>query len=346
MVLSAVAAFIYGPGSRVSSAPFLEVVSDDPRADWTGGLPVWVLPLAILGFLLSQSYFGSTPGKRVMGISVIDYATGRPAGFITTVLRWLAHFLDSILMIGYLRPLWHSQRRTFADSLLSTVVVRGRARVPHPWVGRTHVPNSSAPAGSLRPAGTGTTAAAALLCIAAFVVHLGPTSSKSNHFVFGCEVTSPQQTHGFTDASIEPDYVAPAQEKFWGINFERHTAHHLDLVWHWSADEDFFVAAENREITATATLRSVDGTEQVFTEELVSLGDAAAGQWENPYEDSGEHRAFGEHWDDGERWQHAEAGPVVVLRIPGHFIDSMGQSWSIESQLLFGEQRIASATCR
>lgn len=43
-----------------------------------------------------------------------------------TVLRSLAHLLDGILLVGYLRPLWHAERRTFADSILGTVVLRTR----------------------------------------------------------------------------------------------------------------------------------------------------------------------------------------------------------------------------
>jgi Mce-associated membrane protein len=49
---------------------------------------------------------------------------------IRTLLRLVAHVLDGILMIGYLRPLWNLERKTFADSLAGTVVLRTDRPLP------------------------------------------------------------------------------------------------------------------------------------------------------------------------------------------------------------------------
>lgn len=84
--------------------------------------------------LALQAWTGATPGKRTVGIVVVHDATGRPAGLVRTVLRSVAHILDALLYIGFLRPLWNAQRRTFADSLCSTVVLR-RVRPPVPFLG-------------------------------------------------------------------------------------------------------------------------------------------------------------------------------------------------------------------
>lgn len=78
---------------------------------------------AVVALLLLQGWTGATVGKRVVGLVVVDAVTGRPVGVMRTTLRQVAHVLDAILLVGYLRPLWESRRRTFADSLVRTVVV-------------------------------------------------------------------------------------------------------------------------------------------------------------------------------------------------------------------------------
>lgn len=100
----------------------------------------WSLGGSLLVLALLQAYTGMTPGKRVAGIAVVDARTHRPIGLLGTVLRWLAHFLDAIFMIGYLRAAWNPEGRTFADSLLGTVVVRSTRPEPHPWVAAVRGP--------------------------------------------------------------------------------------------------------------------------------------------------------------------------------------------------------------
>lgn len=88
-----------------------------------------VVALVVL-VIAMQAYLGSTPGKIVMGIAVVRSTDGRPVGMIRTLLRLVAHVLDGILMIGYLRPLWNLERKTFADSLAGTVVLRTDRPLP------------------------------------------------------------------------------------------------------------------------------------------------------------------------------------------------------------------------
>lgn len=92
----------------------------------------WALPIAltVLAIVASQAYTGWTPGKLVVGIAVVRDADRRPGGLVRTAARVLAHLLDSILLIGYLRPLWHRERRTFADSICGTLVVLRRPGLP------------------------------------------------------------------------------------------------------------------------------------------------------------------------------------------------------------------------
>jgi Mce-associated membrane protein len=95
-----------------------------------GSLTDWKIlaPIGALVILLVlQGTTGWTPGKLVVGIRVVrDDPAGRagPAGLWTTSARWVLHALDAVLLIGYLRPLWHQKRQTFADGIAHTVVVR------------------------------------------------------------------------------------------------------------------------------------------------------------------------------------------------------------------------------
>lgn len=141
----------------------------------------WLVATAVTLTLL-QAYTGSTAGKRTVGIVVVREETGRPAGLVATVLRWLAHLLDSILLIGFLRPLWHPRRKTFADSLVRTVVLRSiRTPGPHPWLDPLHRrgdrpqadPDGSRPAGARRFSRL-VTAGATLLCVTAAAFALTP----------------------------------------------------------------------------------------------------------------------------------------------------------------------------
>lgn len=84
-----------------------------------------------LGALAIGFYFayltgetGQSPGKRVMGIKVVEESTGQPIGGAMGIVRQIAHAIDSfICMIGYLFPLWDPKRQTIADKVLSTVVL-------------------------------------------------------------------------------------------------------------------------------------------------------------------------------------------------------------------------------
>jgi len=85
---------------------------------------------AVAAVLLLQALVGVTPGKAVVGIRLVRESDGAPAGVLRTVGREVLHLLDWVLLIGWLRPLWHPRRQTFADTVASTVVVRSRVDLP------------------------------------------------------------------------------------------------------------------------------------------------------------------------------------------------------------------------
>lgn len=172
-----------------ASLPLLSRAEEPPLGSDTVG---WTLA-SLLGLGILQAYTGMTPGKRVTGISVVDAGSGRPIGLAGTVLRWLAHFLDAFLMLGYLRAAWHPQGRTFADSLLGTVVVLSSRPRPHRWVARLRrLRDGRAP--WLRWPPVITSAVALVVCAAAAAMSLvqgsgGSWSSSSD--MTSCTSTGP-----------------------------------------------------------------------------------------------------------------------------------------------------------
>lgn len=79
----------------------------------------------IWNYLYRQGKTGATLGKSAVGIRVVSEETGQPLRMGENFARQLAHILDGLACyIGYLFPLWDNKRRTFADMIMTTVVVR------------------------------------------------------------------------------------------------------------------------------------------------------------------------------------------------------------------------------
>lgn len=104
----------------------------------------WPTPLGLAAYLLGfavstglsvwnrwirQGRAGQSVGKQLMGLRVVGEATLAPQGVGGTILRELCHVLDAYSYVGYLWPLWDARRRTFADMVVHSVVVRVPGRV-------------------------------------------------------------------------------------------------------------------------------------------------------------------------------------------------------------------------
>ena len=87
-----------------------------------------MLGIGIWNRAFKQGRTGQSIGKRTMGIRLVDEGTGQPIGAAMAFVRDLAHTLDGFAYVGYLWPLWDDKRQTFADKILSTVVIE----VPKP----------------------------------------------------------------------------------------------------------------------------------------------------------------------------------------------------------------------
>ncbi|MGI8684871.1 MAG: pentapeptide repeat-containing protein [Acidimicrobiales bacterium] len=101
---------------------------------YEGAFPVFagLGAVAALGLqvrnLVVQGHTGQTPGKRRQGICVVRERDGLPIGPGRSVLRYALHILDTLpALLGWLRPLRNAKGQTFADTVLTTVVVRRSA---------------------------------------------------------------------------------------------------------------------------------------------------------------------------------------------------------------------------
>jgi uncharacterized RDD family membrane protein YckC len=88
-----------------------------------------LLELAVLGWAIYNKVLegqtGQSTGKRIAGTKLISMTTGQPVGVGLAIGRYFVHILDAIpCYIGFLWPLWDAKRQTFADKILSTVVVK------------------------------------------------------------------------------------------------------------------------------------------------------------------------------------------------------------------------------
>ncbi len=68
---------------------------------------------------------GQTPGRKLVGISVVREADGTHLGAGAGIGRSFLHFLDALpLGLGYLWPIWDRKNQTFADKIIHSVVVK------------------------------------------------------------------------------------------------------------------------------------------------------------------------------------------------------------------------------
>ena len=85
--------------------------------------------LSILVGLGYSIYFegspaGQTPGKRAMGIRVVDFDSGGSLGFGKAAIRYLGKIVSGIAcLLGFLWILWDPQRQGWHDKIARTVVV-------------------------------------------------------------------------------------------------------------------------------------------------------------------------------------------------------------------------------
>ncbi len=93
--------------------------------------------LSCVSYLLFGAYFtvlhartGQTAGKKVAGIRVVRIANNLPPSFGLALARFIAYLVEGFLcylligFLGFLWPLWDSQKQTWHDKVAGTIVVK------------------------------------------------------------------------------------------------------------------------------------------------------------------------------------------------------------------------------
>ncbi len=80
---------------------------------------------ASIRFIIQRAHLGYDIGDRVLSQRLVREATNQPMGSGWSVFgRGIAHILDALpCYLGFLWPLWDAKKQTFADKVVSTVVV-------------------------------------------------------------------------------------------------------------------------------------------------------------------------------------------------------------------------------
>jgi len=134
--LPGVVMYLVGLGLAATNAPTtsrsgMVVTSGNPGLATAGfavfglGL-VYLFVIGVYNTLILQGRTGQTWGKRRVGLRIVRQDNGQILTMGNNFLRYLCHYLDGAVYIGYLWPLWDPMRQTFADKLMKTVVVKER----------------------------------------------------------------------------------------------------------------------------------------------------------------------------------------------------------------------------
>jgi uncharacterized RDD family membrane protein YckC len=112
-----------GIGFRVGMAAHQRAVSLDILREIFRVVGVAWLAFVASYFVVLHGQAGKTVGQWMLGLCVVDRRR-EPIGYGRALLRWIAAIVTAPLIIGYLRILWHREKRGWHDSLARTWVIR------------------------------------------------------------------------------------------------------------------------------------------------------------------------------------------------------------------------------
>jgi len=120
-------------GTSAGEASYSADSAGDPTGMLVGLLLILVGGLLMFGIWLWNRVYemgrtGQSVGKKVLRLYLVSERTGDPMGVGLCFVREIVHYVDGILYLGYLWPLWDRKRQTFADKIFGTVVAQEPAR--------------------------------------------------------------------------------------------------------------------------------------------------------------------------------------------------------------------------
>lgn len=123
--ISIVAMVLFGY-DQVNSAGAMDVIMQTQKAKEHAPSPtasIVQMILSALAYIGFWYYSGQTPGKKMMGIKVVDKSTCKKASLLQLFIRYIGYFISAITLFGFLVPLIRKDRRTLHDILASTAVI-------------------------------------------------------------------------------------------------------------------------------------------------------------------------------------------------------------------------------
>ena len=110
----------------------LQAILGDIAAIFTLVAYVFIVAASIR-FIIQRAHLGYDFGDRIVNQRLVREQSGQPMGSGWAVFgRQLAHILDALpCYVGFLWPLWDSKKQTFADKVLTTVVIEDTTQGRH-----------------------------------------------------------------------------------------------------------------------------------------------------------------------------------------------------------------------
>lgn len=107
--------------AEIEGDPFDWVYENRTQFQWGTSAVSFMVHLVFIPFYYYES--GMTPGKRLLGMRIVDVSTLEPLSMAQCMGRFLASFLSSCaLYLGYLLGFFNQDRRTLHDYLAGTFV--------------------------------------------------------------------------------------------------------------------------------------------------------------------------------------------------------------------------------
>lgn len=119
-------------GLQVPMFVLLASAGQGAKPDQMGATFLWIYGLTVLAQLVVQGVYevwflmkkGGTPGKLILQLQVLD-SEGNRLGRGQAIGRYFAQYLTGFTLgVGYLLPLWDSEKRTLHDMVADTRVMK------------------------------------------------------------------------------------------------------------------------------------------------------------------------------------------------------------------------------
>lgn len=88
------------------------------------GVTLIQLLLPMIWVILFWRFKSATPGKIMMGMSIVDATTGDTPGVFKLILRYFGYVISTIpCLLGFFWIAWDKRKQGFHDMIANTVVV-------------------------------------------------------------------------------------------------------------------------------------------------------------------------------------------------------------------------------